>query len=58
MLYERYKCYRIREGKEGICFLKRFIEQNKRISALFEQFKNGQCSLSILQDAITYQTWL
>ena len=58
MLYKRYKCYRIRERKEGISFLKRFIEKNKQISALFEQFKNGQYSLSIFQDAITYQTWL
>ena len=35
---------------------KRFIEKNKQISALFEQFKEGQYSLSNFLDAITYQT--
>ena len=37
---------------------KRFIEKDKRISALFERFKEGQYSLSDYLDAIKYQTGL
>ena len=37
---------------------KRFIEKDKRISALFERFKEGQYSLRDYLDAIKYQTGL
>ena len=37
---------------------KSFIEKDKRISALFERFKEAQYSLSDYLDAIKYQTGL
>ena len=45
------------KGKK-VNFLKRFSEKDKRISALLEQFKEGQYNFSNFLDAIKYQTGL